>query len=150
MTSWKDYEDKVPCARHNWHGQRIQTLETMIESPESYPLSHDNSSPKKNMHLYKLTWKYICEKTWNDCIESLCCIRAVYTGIKKPEFFSHSGFSLEVARQLPLNTGKTRIENPPPKCFFFGNSAGVSLVFCQCKRLLPSHRYYSGFWSRGT
>ena len=32
--------------------------------------------------------------------------RAVYTGIQKPEFFSHSGFSLEVARQLPLNTAK--------------------------------------------
>ena len=30
--------------------------------------------------------------------------RAVYTGIKNREFFSHSGFSLEVARQLPLNT----------------------------------------------
>ena len=31
---------------------------------------------------------------------------AVYTGIKKPESFSHSGFSLKVARQLPLNTPK--------------------------------------------
>ena len=41
-------------------------------------------------------------------------IRAIYTGITKPEFFSHSGFSLEVARQLPLNTAK----NPPPKCGF--------------------------------
>ena len=33
-------------------------------------------------------------------------ISAVYTGIKKPESFSHSGFSLKVARQLPLNTPK--------------------------------------------
>ena len=32
----------------------------------------------------------------------------------------------------------------------FWNSAGFSLFFCQCKRSLPSHRYYSGFWSRGT
>ena len=31
---------------------------------------------------------------------------AVYTCIKKPESFSHSGFSLKVARQLPLNTPK--------------------------------------------
>ena len=35
-------------------------------------------------------------------------MRAVYTGIKNPEFFSYSGFSLEVAtcRQLPLKTAK--------------------------------------------
>ena len=38
---------------------------------------------------------------------------------KKPEFFSHSGFSLEVARQLPLNTEKTRIEKPTSKVWFF-------------------------------
>ena len=31
---------------------------------------------------------------------------AVYTCIKKPESFSHSGFLLKVARQLPLNTPK--------------------------------------------
>ena len=31
---------------------------------------------------------------------------AVYTCIKKPKSFSHSGFSLKVARQLPLNTPK--------------------------------------------
>ena len=36
----------------------------------------------------------------------LCNISAVYTGIKKPESFSHSGFLLKVARQLPLNTPK--------------------------------------------
>ena len=36
---------------------------------------------------------------------------AVYTCIKKPESFSHSGFSLKVARQLPLNTPK----HPPPQ-----------------------------------
>ena len=40
--------------------------------------------------------------------------RAVYTGIKKPEFFSHSGFSLEVARQLPLNTAKKPESKNPP------------------------------------
>ena len=46
--------------------------------------------------------------------------RAVYTGIKKPEFFSHSGFSLEVARQLPLNTAtKKRIEKPTSEEWFF-------------------------------
>ena len=39
------------------------------------------------------------------CVTQL--MSAVYTGIKKPESFSHSGFSLKVARQLPLNTPKT-------------------------------------------
>ena len=40
---------------------------------------------------------------------------AVYTCIKKPESFSHSGFSLKVARQLPLNTPKkNESKNPPP------------------------------------
>ena len=45
--------------------------------------------------------------------------RAVYTGIKNPEFFSHSGFSLEVARQLPLNTAKTWIEKSTSEVWFF-------------------------------
>ena len=41
--------------------------------------------------------------------------RAVYTGIKKPEFFS-----LEVARQLPLNTAKKKwIEKPTSEVWFF-------------------------------
>ena len=78
-------------------------------------------------------------------------ISAVYTCIKKPESFSHSGFSLKVARQLPLNTPKTRIEKPVDlRSMIFWNSAEISLVFCQCKRSLQSRRYYSGFWSRGT
>ena len=43
-------------------------------------------------------------------------ISAVYTGIKKPESFSHSGFSLKVARQLSLNTKKkNESKNPPPQ-----------------------------------
>ena len=77
-------------------------------------------------------------------------ISAVYTCIKNPESFSHSGFSLKVARQLPLNTPKTRIEKPTSAAWFFWNSAEISLVYCQCKRSLQSRRYYSGFWSRGT
>ena len=45
---------------------------------------------------------------------------AVYTCIKKPESFSHSGFSLKVARQLPLNTKKkTWIEKPTSAAWFF-------------------------------
>ena len=45
---------------------------------------------------------------------------AVYTCIKKPESFSHSGFSLKVARQLPLNTKKKkRIEKPTSAAWFF-------------------------------
>ena len=72
---------------------------------------------------------------------------AVYTGIKKPESFSHSGFSLKVARQLPLNTPK----NPNRKTHLRSvKLRRNSLVFCQCKRSLQSRRYYLGFWSRDT
>ena len=77
-------------------------------------------------------------------------ISAVYTGIKKPESFSHSGFSLKVARQLPLNTPKNPNRKTHLRSVIFWNSAEISLVFCQCKRSLQSRRYYSGFWSRGT
>ena len=75
---------------------------------------------------------------------------AVYTCIKKPESFSHSGFSLKVARQLPLNTPKNPNRKTHLRSVIFWNSAEISLVFCQCKRSLQSRRYYSGFWSRGT
>ena len=63
---------------------------------------------------------------------------AVYTGIKKPESFSHSGFSLKVARQLPLNTKKKTIRKTHLRSVIFWNSAEISLVFCQCKRSLQS------------
>ena len=59
---------------------------------------------------------------------------AVYTGIKKPESFSHSGFSLKVARQLPLNTPKNLNRKTHLRSVIFWNSAEISLVFCQCKR----------------
>ena len=75
---------------------------------------------------------------------------AVYTGIKKPESFSHSGFSLKVARQLPLNTPKNLNRKTHLHSVIFWNSAKISLVLCQCKRSLQSRRYYSGFWSRDT
>ena len=58
-------------------------------------------------------------------------MRAVYTGIKKPEFFSHSGFSLEVARQLqctPKHWKKPELKNPPLKCGF-----------------MKLHRFFTGF-----
>ena len=77
-------------------------------------------------------------------------IRAVYTCIKKPESFVHSGFSWEFARQLPLNTAKNPNRKTNLRSVIFWNSAGFSGFFCQCKRLLQSRRYYSGFWSRGT
>ena len=70
---------------------------------------------------------------------------AVYTGIKKPESFSHSGFLLKVARQLPLNTPKNLNKKPhlrsvifetPPKFHWFfanvnarSNLAGIIRVF---------------------
>ena len=77
-------------------------------------------------------------------------ISAVFTGIKKPESFSHSGFSLKVARQLPLNTPRNLNRKTHLRSVNFWNSAEISLFFCQCKRSLQSRRYYSGFWSRGT
>ena len=54
---------------------------------------------------------------------------AVYTGIKKPESFSHSGFSLKVARQLPLNTPKNLNRKTHLRSVIFWNSAEISLVF---------------------
>ena len=77
-------------------------------------------------------------------------LSAYYTCIKKPESFSHSGFLLKVARQLPLNTPKNPNRKTHLRSVIFWNSAEISLVFCQCKRSLQSRRYYSGFWSRGT
>ena len=84
-------------------------------------------------------------------LQLLCtCIQvyssAVYTGIKKPESFSHSGFSLKVARQNPLNTKKKTnrkkptsaawfFETPPKFHWFFANVnarsnlAGIIRVF---------------------
>ena len=70
--------------------------------------------------------------------------------IKNPESFSHSGFSLKVARQLPLNTPKKTNRKTHLCSVIFWNLAEISLVFCQCKRSLHSRRYYSNFWSRGT
>ena len=102
-------------------------------APDSM-VANDNSSPwnhQKRIHRSKIT-------------------SAVYTGIKKPESFSHSGFSLKVARQLPLNTPKNPNRKTHLRSVIFWNSAEISLVFCQCKRSLQSRRYYSGFWSRDT
>ena len=89
-------------------------------------------------------WLYL--EIWAQWID----YSAVYTCIKKPESFSHSGFSLKVARQLPLNTPKNPNRKTHLRSVIFWNSAEISLVFCQCKRSLQSRRYYSGFWSRGT
>ena len=45
--------------------------------------------------------------------------RGIYTGIGKLTFFSHSGFSLEVASQQPLNSAQNlNKKNPSPKCVF--------------------------------
>ena len=71
--------------------------------------------------------------------------RAIYTCIKKPESFVHSGFSWEVARQLPLNTAKNPNWKTHLRSRIFWNSPGFSGVFCQCKRLLQSRRVLFGF-----
>ena len=88
--------------------------------------------------------------SWYNFLRRSYLISAVYTCIKKPESFSHSCFSLKVARQLPLNTPKNPNRKTHLRSVIFWNSAEISLVFCQCKRSLQSRRYYSGFWSRGT
>ena len=96
-------------------------------------------SPVVSCHEYRqLEESELCSESDN---------RAVYTGIKKKlEFFSHSGFSF----QLSLNTAKKMNRKTHLRSVVFLNSAGFSLVFCQCKCSLPSHRYYSGFWSHRT
>ena len=83
------------------------------------------------------------------CFLYFCDKRAVYTCIKNPESFVHSGFSWEVARQLPLNTAKNPNRKTHLRSRIFWNSQ-VFRGFCQCKHLLQSRRYYSGFWSRVT
>ena len=104
--------------------------------------------------LYSISFLHmvIYDNITNDCALELwkSHISAVYTCIKKPESFSHSGFSLKVARQLPLNTPKNPNRKTHLRSVIFWNSAKISLFFCQCKRSLQSRRYYSGFWSRGT
>ena len=59
-------------------------------------------------------------------------------------------FLWEVARQLPLNTAKNPNRKTHLRSGIFWKSTGFSGFFGQCKRLLQSRRYYSGFWSRGT
>ena len=55
--------------------------------------------------------------------------RAVYTSIKKPWFFTHFGFSLEVARQLPLNTAKNLNKKTHLRSVVFWNSASFHCFF---------------------
>ena len=77
-------------------------------------------------------------------------IRAVYTCIKKRESFIHSGFSWEVARQLPLNTAKNPNRKTHLRSRIFWNSAGFSGVFANVNACSNLAGYYSGFWSCGT
>ena len=77
-------------------------------------------------------------------------LKVPFTLAKKTRIFLAFGFSLKVARQLPLNTPKNLNRKTHLRRVIFWNSAEISLVFCQCKRSLQSRRYYSGFWSRGT
>ena len=63
------------------------------------------------------------------CFLYFCDKRAVYTCIKNPESFVHSGFSWEVARQLPLNTAKNPNRKTHLRSRIFWNSAGFSGVF---------------------
>ena len=77
--------------------------------------------------------------------------RAVYTGIKKPEFFSHSSFFVEVARQLALykhckkpTSEEWFFETPPFFHCFFANVnarsrlAGIIQVFGHMGRDHPT------------
>ena len=69
---------------------------------------------------------------------------------KNPESFVHSGFSWEVARQLPLNTAKNPNRKTHLRSRIFWNSAGFSGVFANVNACSNLAGYYSGFWSRGT
>ena len=75
-----------------------------------------------------------------DCQVYIFIISAVYTCIKKPESFSHSGFLLKVARQLPLNTPKNPNRKIQPiyvsKWFFEYSVSKISLIMCQYKRIV--------------
>ena len=84
------------------------------------------------------------------CFLYFCDKRAVYTCIKNPESFVHSGFSWEVARQLPLNTAKNPNRKTHLRSRIFWNSAGFSGVFANVNACSNLAGYYSGFWSHGT
>ena len=90
------------------------------------PISADFDIPKKNYK--KNIVKFYSRMQFKTS--------AVYTGIKKPESFSHSGFSLKVARQLPPKHSKKTESKNHLRSVIFWNSAEISLVFCQCKRSL--------------
>ena len=119
---------------------------------ELHPTDSSNSPHSRAKQAPKVNIRFsICNPMLSsNLFHSFFFPSAAYTGIKKPESFSHLGFSLKVARQLPLNTPKNPNRKTHLPSEIFWNSAKISLVFCQCKRSLPSRRYYSGFWSRGT
>ena len=70
--------------------------------------------------------------------------------IKNPESFVHSGFSWEVARQLPLNTAKNPNRKTHLRGRIFLNSAGFSGFFANVNTCSNLAGYYSGFWNRKT
>ena len=125
--------------KRRYHCTRLLCLLLFI-SPKWNPIHFNNFEPKSLLIAVQTSHHKLF----------YAIISAVYTGIKKPESFSHSGFSLKVARQLPLNTPKNPNRKTHLRSVIFWNSAEISLVFCQCKRSLQSRRYYLGFWSRGT
>ena len=94
-------------------------------------------------------WDWLVNKAnhWN-CTKQKK--RAVYTCIKKPESFVHSGFSWEVARQLPLNTAKNPNWKTHLRSRICWNSAGFTGVYANVNACSNLAGYYSGFWSRGT
>ena len=96
------------------------------------------------LFIYSAAFAKPAPKSVNSCSHNRV-ISAVYTCIKKPESVSHLGFSLKVARQLPLNTPKNPnrkthlrsviFETPPKFHWFFANVnarsnlAGIIRVF---------------------
>ena len=124
---------KIFCASRSWCAMREPYcfVPHLFENPGSAPVF---------LYLHSLLWTsgtlgYSPHSVW------ICCLflyfvsmdqtnmRAVFTGIKKPEFFSHSVFLLEVARQLPLNTAKYPNKKTHLWSVVFWNSAGFSLFF---------------------
>ena len=98
-------------------------------------------------------------------IINVCLYRGIYTGIEKPRFFSHSGLSLEVARQLPLNSAKNPNWETHLRIFFFETlplfhcffastkltlaplSPGFIHVLCDLPNTLRSEAVWSRTWA---
>ena len=121
-----------------------------LSQDQRWKANNKKTTPHSYGHMSLFSERYIPFDVWRTqkavmykctpiklALCSLIINRAVYTGIKKPEFFSHSGFSLEVARQLPLNIAKNPNRKTHLRSVVFWNSAGFSLFFANVNARSP-------------